>query len=146
MRQDAARLPRIAFGFALVLGLVPSAQASLGSCEYRLYSQWLKRSLLVCQTADDVDKCGSWPRPNPNVKLMAYAEGKTENELTFQKGGCDAERTVALCVLPSGSAIYFYEGNPKDLAAGCGRMRGEFKAGPPQVNSINAIMQQGRTP
>lgn len=129
----------VAASLLVIFGTPVTAHGALGSCEYRLYSEWLGRSLLVCQTADEVDQCGIWPRLNPDAPLRGHAVGKSSGMIEFRSSECDPEKAVAVCLLPT-STVYFYEGDPKELASGCTRMNGEFKAEALELKAVSEAL------
>lgn len=107
----------------------PSAHADGGSCSYSLYSAYLKRSFPVCQNVRVAERCGTWPKsptPMSNKRVMATAVGKAEGKLHMDARRCHGTGAVGVCLVPDGE-IYFYDGNPKELASGCRWMHGEWK-------------------
>ena len=116
---------------AFTVLLPDPAHADLGSCDYRLYSTWTKTSLLVCQTVDSQEQCGTWNETGPkDARFTAYAEDKAE----VRGAGCDARRAIGVCQLKRGR-LYFYEGSPKQLASGCTRMLGEYFDQEPELRA-----------
>lgn len=112
------------------------AQADLGSCEFRLFSTWMKASYLVCQTVDNEQQCGTWNDSGPrDTRYTAYAQGKSGGHVEFNTTGCDARRAIGMCQLKRGR-LYFYDGNPKEIASGCTRMLGEFFDQAPELRAI----------
>ncbi len=112
--------------FILMICSPISASAEPGHCVYMLYSDYLGRSLKVCQTAAEVAECGTWPSTGTARWPMAIAEGKAENKLQYKAGDCPRKKAVGVCRLPT-SNLFFYEGRIEDLTAGCGRMQGIFE-------------------
>lgn len=112
---------------ALVLVSLP-ARADGGSCAYDLYSARLNQSYPVCQNVAEAQQCGTWPAAKvpANQRVMATAVGKSEGNLRVRAGRCDGTGAKGVCTLPTGE-LYFYEGDPKDLASGCRWMRGDWK-------------------
>jgi hypothetical protein len=110
------------------LFLLPTiASADLGSCQFRIHSAATGRDILVCQSANNVSDCGTWPHTPASNANQSYAEGKAEGDLQFSNTECDVDHAVGACLLPNNTKIFFYEGAPQSLAIGCGRMQGEWK-------------------
>ncbi len=105
----------------LAAGFTSSAALAEKACQYKLYSEWTKTSMLVCEMPAKGQSCGELPLPPGQDRQKAYASSTIEEP----RKGCSRDNMIGVCRMKT-TTMVFYEGDASSLELGCSILEGEW--------------------